>query len=343
LITEKQPYHGKNFGDLIKIVSVEKPKPGVNRPDFVDDMSPKLKQLIKSCWDTKPDVRPGFAQLDKEKAWEVSLEDRDSGYAANIKKLFHEKDGSDKKTFKFGAFVRELAQYLHESKNLHITDPDKGPFDSIYIRTLQAALGLKKATYQVEWQQAERLIYWVNQVDKTEVLSTLYAIFNNPYFFGIMETPEIQEVMEKSPKSGTYCVCWIDHEDSFVICYIPPAKGGPEKGGGMIGKIVKQAGKGGRGKVQEASGPKELTIHVKKLGVKSIGDLDAAVQKTLPELKILPTSVVANKPARLAGLKIKDQFITSLSAYTIDSRPKAGEKSDDKNVDTSLTHYHFVL
>jgi len=145
LITEKQPYHGKNFGDLIKIVSVDKPKPGVNRPDFVDDMSPKLKQLIKSCWDTKPDNRPGFAQLDKEKAWEVSLEDRDSGYAANIKKLFHEKDGSDKKTFKFGAFVRELAQYLHESKNLHITDPDKGPFDSIYIRTLQVSLGLKKS------------------------------------------------------------------------------------------------------------------------------------------------------------------------------------------------------
>jgi len=79
------------------------------------------------------------------------------------------------------------------------------------------------------------------------------------------------------------------------------------------------------------------------LGVKTIGELDAAVKKALNELKILDSSIVGNKPAKIAGLKITAPYVTAKdSAYTVNSRPKdSSGKVDDKNLD--LQHYHFVL
>jgi len=85
-----------------------------------------------------------------------------------------------------------------------------------------------------------------------------------------------------------------------------------------------------------------MVIHIKKLNVKSLGELDGAVTKALLELKILPVSVVSNKPARLVALRIKEQYITSKSGYIIDQQKKGGDK-EEKTVDISLTHYHFVL
>jgi hypothetical protein len=190
--------------------------PGKNRPELAKEIKP-LPEMIQHCWKLNPKDRPTFKELKEKKQWDEAKVTAHGSDQGKILEIF-QKDASESELLPFITFLKKCSDVWDEPKRLFF-DSKEGKFESAYIRTLLAVLGLSKGVDKVSFKSVQRMIKWLKNVRGSECLDTLYRLYTQDYFFGVMEQERAEEIFAIPPpaSTGAYLVRWSDRQDSFFF------------------------------------------------------------------------------------------------------------------------------
>jgi len=162
------------------------------------------------------DKRPPFSQLRAEHPWTALSSGKDKGYKAEVLEIFAKTNAVP-----FGEFVRELGRITENRDKLFVNHPVNGPWESYSLRLLMAALEVPKGDQKVNVENVRRLLGWLDDTKKIEIVEFLYHYFTQQWFFGLTSTEELTNIFNRSKEHGCYCVVWDNILSSFVLYYLP--------------------------------------------------------------------------------------------------------------------------
>jgi len=286
---------------------------------------PVLKDLIESCWKSAPDKRPTFKILYAEKKWEeakTQAASKTDKSLSPILELF-----KNQKTIYFGTVVKKFGEAIHESDKLFIKDEINGPFDNPYVRTLIQAFGIGKGGEMVSYDSTVRLINWIKDVRKGDILGVLYSVFCQDYFYGILSDDATNNVLSQSGKPGTYLVRFSPNTGQFMLNYFK------KEAGGSLFDLKKN--------VTAVNRQPDTTV----LQCQQLDALHNEVKSVINQLGIDINDTCGNRPAALVGLKIKEKYIVAGSNnYQTDEKGAKKNPGLDIGVGgATQSHYDFIL
>jgi len=285
-------------------------EPGKNRPRLDEQTTPeRLRTMIKRCWNTKPEKRPTFAELKKDRVWEKAKKDAISDGSKiydSILKLF-EKD----KPVSFKLFLDRFAGYIDEHPKLYF---DREEPDSITpeIRLMAFILEIGNITNEnVKKENVQRLLIWCSKkMPKKDFLPTLYKLCTEPYFFGKMTQATACDLLEGS-KKGKYLLRWSD-EDKWVVDF--------------------------KEKDKVTSSP------IKTDAIDQLIKVD--LPKKIVELNLNQESYLKKgRPLDLENLKIREEkyYSGQIGYQSMTTVNDPNLQYVDLNRTSSLSHYNFIL